>query len=174
MRYLFDPKKQVVNLKRHGYDFKDAPQAIVTFEDQTFAYEEQRLITLGLLRRQMVVIPTAETEEEIRGISMRKAERHEKQFTTPTFDDDSPISQADIDSGKLNLRKASAGRVIQPKKQVTLYLDANLVEHFKHMAGEQGYQTLINDALKSSVQRADIAETLRQGIREETKGRRAA
>ena len=97
-----------------------------------------------------------------------------KKSTTPTFDDDTPITQADIDGGKLILRKRSAGRIVQPKKRVTLYLDANLVEHFKHMAGERGYQTLINETLKSSVQSADIAETLRQVIREELKGRKAA
>jgi len=33
---------------------------------------------------------------------------------------------------------------------------------------------LINEALKSSVQLADIAETLRQVIREEMQGRKAA
>jgi len=97
-----------------------------------------------------------------------------KNSTTPTFDDDTPITQADIDNGKLILRKRSAGRVVLPKKRVTLYLDAALVEHFKHMAGERGYQTLINETLKSSVQTTDIAETLRQVIREELKGRKAA
>ena len=97
-----------------------------------------------------------------------------KKSTTPTFDDDTPITQADIDNGKLILRKRSAGRVVLPKKRVTLYLDAALVEHFKHMAGERGYQTLINETLKSSVQTTDIAETLRQVIREELKGRKAA
>ena len=97
-----------------------------------------------------------------------------KKSTTPTLDGDTPITQADIDSGKLVLRKRSAGRVVQPKKRVTLYLDAALVEHFKHMAGERGYQTLINETLKSSVQTADIAETVRRVIREELKGRKAA
>ncbi|MDP3514601.1 MAG: BrnA antitoxin family protein [Sulfuritalea sp.] len=97
-----------------------------------------------------------------------------KKSTTPTIDDDTPITQADIDDGKLIPRKRVAGRVVQPKKRVTLYLDAALVEHFKHMAGERGYQTLINETLKSSVQNADIAETVRQVIREELKGRKAA
>ena len=97
-----------------------------------------------------------------------------KKSTTPTLDDDTPITQTDIDSGKLILRKRSAGRVVLPKKRVTLYLDAALVEHFKHMAGERGYQTLINETLKSSVQTADIAETVRRVIREELKGRKAA
>lgn len=97
-----------------------------------------------------------------------------KKSTTPTFDDDTPITQADIDADKLVLRKRVAGRVVQPKKRVTLHLDTALVEHFKQLAGERSYQTLINETLKSSVQHADIAETLRQVIREEMKGRKAA
>jgi uncharacterized protein (DUF4415 family) len=70
-------------------------------------------------------------------------------------------TQADIDAGKLVLRQRAVGRVVQPKKRVTLYLDAALVGRFKRMAGERGYQTLINETLKSSVQQADMAETLR-------------
>ena len=90
-----------------------------------------------------------------------------KKSTTATFDDEAPVTQGDIDAGKLVLRKRAAGRVVQPKKRVTLYLDAMLVERFKRMAGDRGYQTLINETLKSSVHQADFAETLRQVIREE-------
>ena len=85
MRYTYDPKKRAANLKKHGYDFEDAPQVIesdrtVTFEDRRFAYDEQRFITLGMLREDVVVIATAETDEEIRLISMRKAERNEQEI----------------------------------------------------------------------------------------------
>jgi uncharacterized DUF497 family protein len=83
MRYTHDPNKRTANLKKHGYDFDEAPQVIeggrtVTFEDRRFHYEEQRFITLGMLRGEVVVIATAETDEEIRVISMRKAERNEE------------------------------------------------------------------------------------------------
>jgi len=85
MRYTYDPKKRVANLKKHGYDFKHAPQVIesaasVTFEDRRFDYAEQRFITLGMLRTEVVVIATAETDKEIRVISMRKAERNEEKI----------------------------------------------------------------------------------------------
>lgn len=85
MRYTYDPKKKTANLKKHGYDFDDAPQVIesdraVTFEDQRFDYGEQRFITLGLLRGDVVAIATAETDEEIRIISMRRAERNEEKI----------------------------------------------------------------------------------------------
>ncbi len=85
MRYTYDPTKRAANLKKHGLDFKDAAQVIesdrtVTFEDQRFNYGEQRFVTLGVLRGMVVAIATAETDEEIRVISMRKAERHEKEI----------------------------------------------------------------------------------------------
>jgi len=85
MRYTSDPRKKALNLKKHGYDFDDAPLVIegtstVTFEDRRFQYHEQRFITLGLLRGDVVVIATTETEHEIRLISMRKANRHEKEI----------------------------------------------------------------------------------------------
>lgn len=85
MRYTYDPKKRDSNLQKHGYDFEDAPQVIesgstVTFEDRRFSYDEQRFITLGVLRGDVVVIATAETDEEIRLISMRKAERNEQKI----------------------------------------------------------------------------------------------
>jgi uncharacterized protein len=85
MRYTHDLKKRAANLKKHSYDFADAPQVIesaatVTFEDRRFDYGEQRFITLGVLRGVVVVIATAETDEEIRVISMRKAERNEEEI----------------------------------------------------------------------------------------------
>ena len=97
-----------------------------------------------------------------------------KKSTTASFDDEAPITQADIDAGRLVLRQRTAGRVVQPKKRVTLYLDAVLVERFKRIAGDRGYQTLINETLKLSVHQADLADTLRQVIREEMRGKRKA
>ena len=85
MRYTSDPKKKAANLKKHGFNFDDAPQVIesdrtVTFEDRRFDYSEQRFITLGMLRGEVVAIATTETDEEIRIISMRRAERHEEEI----------------------------------------------------------------------------------------------
>ena len=98
-----------------------------------------------------------------------------KKSTTATFDADAPITQGDIDSGRLVLRKrAAGGGVVLPKKRVTLYLDAAVVDKFKDMAGERGYQTLINETLKTSLHQADMESTIRKVIREELKGRKAA
>ena len=83
MRYSFDPAKQASNLKKHGFDLADAWEVIesgatVTFEDRRFAYGEERFVTLGPLDDVLVAIVTAETEDHIRIISMRKADRHEQ------------------------------------------------------------------------------------------------
>lgn len=83
MRYSFDPAKRASNLEKHGLDLKDAQGVIesghtVTFEDRRFDYDEERFVTLGPLGDMLVVIVTAETEDHIRIISMRKADRHEQ------------------------------------------------------------------------------------------------
>ena len=85
MRYRFDPAKRSVNLKKHGYDLTDARLVIessrtVTFEDNRFDYGEARYVTMGLFSDIVVVIVTAETDEEIRVISMRKADKHEQKI----------------------------------------------------------------------------------------------
>lgn len=83
MRYSIDPAKRARNLKKHGLDLADARQVIesgqtVTFEDRRFAYGEERFVTLGPPGETLVVVVTAETEDHIRIISMRKADRHEQ------------------------------------------------------------------------------------------------
>ena len=85
MRYVYDPAKKAANLRKHGFDFDDASKVIesdatVTFEDHRFDYGEQRFITLGLLDANVVVVVTTETDEEIRVISMRKAEQNEQEI----------------------------------------------------------------------------------------------
>jgi uncharacterized protein len=70
-------------LKKHGLDLADAQQVIesgqtVTFEHKRFDYSEERFVTLGPLGGTLVVVVTAETVENIRIISMRKADRHEQ------------------------------------------------------------------------------------------------
>ena len=85
MRHTWDPHKRATNLKKHGLDFADAPlllagESTVTFEDRRFDYGEQRFITLAMLRGKVVVIATTETEEEVRIISMRRAEANEEKI----------------------------------------------------------------------------------------------
>ena len=54
--------------------------ATYTFEDDRFAYGEQRLVTLGMLAGITVSVVPTENEHEIRIISFRKATRHESQI----------------------------------------------------------------------------------------------
>ena len=53
MRFSWDERKRRLNLKDHGLDFVDAPRVFegptFTFEDDRFAYDEQRFVTLGFL-----------------------------------------------------------------------------------------------------------------------------
>lgn len=84
------------------------------------------------------------------------------------FEDDLPITQSDIKSEKLVLRKrANNGVILSNKQRVSLYLDSTIIEHFKAMAGKRGYQTLINDALKQALQAESIEATIKKTIREE-------
>lgn len=82
MRYSWDEAKRRRNLKLHGLDFAEAKQVFVgltyTFEDDRFAYREQRFVTLGLLRGQVVSIVHTETPHEISIISFRQATRREQ------------------------------------------------------------------------------------------------
>lgn len=75
-------------------------------------------------------------------------------------DDDTPLTHADIASGKLVLRKRSAtGAVLLNKQRVNIFLDSAVVEHYQSKAAGRGFQTLINEALKRAIQ-ADAIEVL--------------
>jgi uncharacterized DUF497 family protein len=81
MRFTWSERKRAINLREHGLDFVDAPRVFegltFTYEDDRFAYEEQRFITLGLLAGVPVSIAHTESEDEIRVISFRKATSRE-------------------------------------------------------------------------------------------------
>ena len=77
MRFTWHESKRRTNLTKHGLDFVDAPLVFdgptYTFEDDRFAYREQRFVTLGLLAGIAVSIIHTETTHEIHIISFRKA-----------------------------------------------------------------------------------------------------
>ena len=81
---------------------------------------------------------------------------------------DRPLRRAEIATGKLVLRKRSANGAVLPNKQrVNIFLDGAVIEHFKSKAGNRGYQTLINEALKQAIQAETIERVVRNTIREE-------
>ncbi|MDP1612084.1 MAG: BrnT family toxin [Sulfuritalea sp.] len=81
MRYTWDEAKRRANLQKHGLDFVDAEKVfyspLVLIEDTREAYDEQRMIGIGLLDFLVVLIVHVESDEEIRVISMRKADSDE-------------------------------------------------------------------------------------------------
>jgi uncharacterized DUF497 family protein len=82
MRIVWDEAKRRANLRKHGFDFADA-EAVLSgithvFEDDRFAYNERRFITLGLLKDTVVYIVHTDDAGDIRVISMRKATRYEE------------------------------------------------------------------------------------------------
>jgi uncharacterized DUF497 family protein len=85
MRYTWDEAKRQSNLKKHGLDFACAEKVFLSpmalFEDTRAAYGERRMIGVGLLDAVVVIVVHVETgNEEIRIISMRKADRDETDF----------------------------------------------------------------------------------------------
>lgn len=53
------------------------------------------------------------------------------------------------------------------KQRVSIMLDGSIIAFFKAKAGERGYQTLINQALRQAMMGEQIEATLRRVIREE-------
>ncbi len=95
--------------------------------------------------------------------------------TPATSDDAPPVTQADFDRARFHVGGQGASRVEWQtavrakvsKQRVNIMLDAPIVEHFKHLAGERGYQTLINDTLRRVIESKHIEADLRTVIREE-------
>lgn len=81
MNFVWHESKRRANLKKHGFDFADAEQVFagptLTEEDTRGYSGEQRFNTTGFLGARIVTICHTESADEIRIISMRKAELHE-------------------------------------------------------------------------------------------------
>jgi hypothetical protein len=82
VRFVWDERKAVANLKKHGVSFEEASTA---FDDELGAYypdtlHEERFILIGYSRQQrLLYVVHAEVEvAAIRIISARKATKHEK------------------------------------------------------------------------------------------------
>ena len=96
--------------------------------------------------------------------------------TSATFDDDAPkLTQAHFDRAKFRVGNKKVNRIAWQsavrarigKQRISIMLDTPIVEHYKAVAGERGYQTLINDTLRRAVEGEHFVADMRSVIREE-------
>ena len=82
MKFEWDEAKRRTNLTRHGIDFAALAEvferAPVTILDDRYDYGEERYLTFGLLKGRVVAIVHTESDDVIRIISARKAQRYEE------------------------------------------------------------------------------------------------
>jgi len=83
MKFVWDRRKNQVNIEKHGLDFADAIRVfesplLVNLDDRK-DYGEERWIGIGMLELRVVVIVFTEPESDlIRIISFRKATSDER------------------------------------------------------------------------------------------------
>jgi len=86
IRFVWDEKKNQVNLKKHGVDFNDAvrawydPDRLDFFDEEHSTDKEIRWIFLGALAGTVLfVVETEPDEETVRIISARRALKYEEE-----------------------------------------------------------------------------------------------
>jgi uncharacterized protein len=84
MKVEWDVSKNQANFNKHGLKFEDVftvfESEMVAFEDDRKDYGEKRYISLGLLAGRVIVIVHTVRLDNIRIISMRKANEREKKI----------------------------------------------------------------------------------------------
>lgn len=84
MRFEWDEAKNRSNIRKHGFDFADAPEVfegpMLARPDTREDYREERWIAVGMFRARVVVLAFAlRGADVIRIISFRKADRDERE-----------------------------------------------------------------------------------------------
>jgi hypothetical protein len=84
MQYEWEEAKAKANLAKHKIDFSEAVEfdwetAIETYDDR-LDYEEDRWIALGFIREKLCVLVYTLRLDQIRIISLRKANKRERYF----------------------------------------------------------------------------------------------
>ncbi|HEY5722222.1 MAG TPA: BrnT family toxin [Allosphingosinicella sp.] len=84
MKIEFDAGKRDWTLRERGLDFADAARIFegftLTFEDDREDYGEERLVTFGRIGRVVVACVWTQRGENRRIISLRKAEKDEREI----------------------------------------------------------------------------------------------
>jgi len=84
MEFEWDPKKSVMNRKKHSVSFYDAATVFadplaITFHDPDHSSGEHRFLTFGHSKmNQLIVVAHTERNGKTRIISARRATRHER------------------------------------------------------------------------------------------------
>lgn len=84
MEFEWDPKKSVMNRKKHGVSFHDAATVFadplaITFSDPDHSLGEHRFLTFGHSKmKQLLVVVHTERHGKTRIISARRATRYER------------------------------------------------------------------------------------------------
>ncbi|MDQ3714154.1 MAG: BrnT family toxin [Acidobacteriota bacterium] len=82
MKFEWDENKRLINLKMHSIDFIDVQKIfdneVYAVIDDRFDYEEIRFFTLGLLNGRVIAVAHTETDNVIRIISARKANKYDQ------------------------------------------------------------------------------------------------
>ncbi len=84
MRYEWDENKRAANVARHDVDFVAAKDfawdtAVETIDDR-FDYDEERWVALGFIHERLHVLVYTHRTGFIRIISLRRANRRERDF----------------------------------------------------------------------------------------------
>ncbi|WP_233251758.1 BrnA antitoxin family protein [Limnohabitans sp. Jir72] len=81
-------------------------------------------------------------------------------------DDESPeLTLAQIK--KMKLLPQVVPSIVSGKTRITIMVDDTVLQAFKAKAGGRGYQTLINETLRKSLEADSLSHLIRQVVREE-------
>jgi len=82
VKFEWDERKNKINIDKHGIDFRDAQDIFnsirLSFEDARKEYREKRIITVGLIGKNVCVVVYTIRNDFIRLISARKANERER------------------------------------------------------------------------------------------------
>ncbi len=84
MEYEWDENKRIANIAKHNVDFSEAENfdwssALATVDDR-FEYQEERWVALGLINNRLHVLVYAFRNDNIRIISLRRANKREQDY----------------------------------------------------------------------------------------------
>jgi len=86
MKFEWDPKKAIANIRKHGVSFQEAATIFgdpfaITFDDPDHSIVENRYITFGLsLQKRLIMVSHTERGKRTRIINARLMDRKERKI----------------------------------------------------------------------------------------------